>query len=814
MGRGQELLNAAREGDKRTVEKILGQITNISGPFTSFKNILQVGKSRAVELDFGANKQDSKLENPEDPNGLRRGAGVNVQDDNGYTPLHQACLNGHKDIVRVLLSVGASPCIVDKKGATPLHLAAFNGDTDVCWMLLAHNNPPCNVDQLTSDHETALLIAAQFGYINVVAQLITRGADVTIKNNNDESALDLAAQYGRLEVVKHLLEVCPHLVDPYRHPACRNEVFTSTPLHRASMNGRKDVVRALIDAGMDPNVRSGPNSGTPLHEAARFGKPSVVRILLNKGADLHAQDRNRKTVYDLLAEYPEEATRRVRKVIREYENVMGNFDSDKELPPFPVQDYSPDAVMSSSDIPTAEMLNPKSNASPEMGNDRKANLCVNNAYNPTPSPEARIKNQVLPNKLNVSNSTLSVDMRERSDSFFNKAMHNKQFKIIGNAIAADTTCPELIEHQIQLISEFKLRNKSKAGPDSENEASAAVHLALSSVDPSDKIRRSTMETQRSTNPNDVNDLKKRPQPPIKPTAYVSRFVDEPDDEAIYVNECVTKNKDYAAKSDEYAAKKNDYAANNNDYAPENNDYVGTNNDYEKENIYENVSSKLSQDVVDTKTAAAYDYVAMNSGNRFHRSATFTGTCIKPGKVSEILKNKGEFFVNSNECPEDYVTMTPVGHNDRSLSVQLNKTDLVHIRGDIGCIYEATDYSYIYAVHPGACHGKPFTKTKEKANPQPCYCHEDPEREAKIQKKLNSRFCPVGGSQNVYYSCEDIYVSMTKNKETVVENEEKLFKFDGSDFNQTDQEKSATMDTKSSSVLKKKLTLIKQLIVDW
>lgn len=34
MGRGQELLNAAREGDKRTVERILGQITNISGPFT------------------------------------------------------------------------------------------------------------------------------------------------------------------------------------------------------------------------------------------------------------------------------------------------------------------------------------------------------------------------------------------------------------------------------------------------------------------------------------------------------------------------------------------------------------------------------------------------------------------------------------------------------------------------------------------------------------------------------------------------------------------------------------------------------------
>nr|XP_021185740.2 ankyrin repeat and sterile alpha motif domain-containing protein 1B isoform X2 [Helicoverpa armigera] len=352
MGRGQELLNAAREGDKRTVEKILGQITNISGPFTSLRNILQVGKTWGSDIAIAAKSAVLQSENPEEPNGLRRGAGVNVQDDNGYTPLHQACLNGHRDIVRVLLAAGASPCMVDKKGATPLHLAAFNGDTEVCWMVLTHKNPSVNIDQLTSAHETALLIAAQFGFVNVVAQLVSLGADVTIKNNNDESPLDLAAQYGRLAVVQHLLKVRPHLVDQYRHANCRDVVFTTTPLHRASKTGRKDVVTALIDAGMDPNVRT--HSGTPLHEAARFGKPSVVRILLNKGADLHAQDSNRKTVYDLLAEYPEEATVKVRKVIRgmfeaEYENLMGNFDSDKELPPFPVQDYSPDAVMTTTE---------------------------------------------------------------------------------------------------------------------------------------------------------------------------------------------------------------------------------------------------------------------------------------------------------------------------------------------------------------------------------------------------------------------------------------------------------------------------------
>ncbi|KAL0853179.1 hypothetical protein ABMA27_012936 [Loxostege sticticalis] len=207
-------------------------------------------------------------------------------------------------------------------------------------MLLAHKNPPVNVDHLTQDHETALLSAAHFGYTDVVAQLIAKGADVTIRNIRDESALDLAAQYGRLEVVQHLLRVMPQLVDPYNLPKCRSKLFSSTPLHRASKNGRKEVVQVLLAAGIDPNIRT--HNGTPLHEAACFRKASVVRILLANGADLNATDRRGMTVHDLLADYSEEATRKVRRVIREFENHSRiTYESEEELPPFPVQDYSP-----------------------------------------------------------------------------------------------------------------------------------------------------------------------------------------------------------------------------------------------------------------------------------------------------------------------------------------------------------------------------------------------------------------------------------------------------------------------------------------
>ncbi|GBP56700.1 Ankyrin repeat and SAM domain-containing protein 1A [Eumeta japonica] len=221
---------------------------------------------------------------------LRRGAGVNVQDSNGYTPLHHACLRGHKEIARLLLAADASPCLVDSKGASPLHLAAWVGATDIVRMLLAHNTQPANVDLLTNDHETALLYAAQFGHVEVVALLLGYGADVTVRNNREESALDLAAQYGKparalatnsvqysnargrekerytkvesrrekesesvdfvsqlLKIVRHLLSARPQLVDPYRAPVSRRHTFSHTPLHRASINGHSHcrVIHAI-----------------------------------------------------------------------------------------------------------------------------------------------------------------------------------------------------------------------------------------------------------------------------------------------------------------------------------------------------------------------------------------------------------------------------------------------------------------------------------------------------------------------------------------------------------------------------------------
>jgi len=60
----------------------------------------------------------------------------------------------------------------------------------------------------------------------------------------------------------------------------------TTPLYRASVQGRGDNVRVLLAAGADPNAESGTGEeGLPLCGAACWGHDEAVRALLAAGAD-------------------------------------------------------------------------------------------------------------------------------------------------------------------------------------------------------------------------------------------------------------------------------------------------------------------------------------------------------------------------------------------------------------------------------------------------------------------------------------------------------------------------------------------------
>uniref|UniRef100_A0A8C1JPF2 Ankyrin repeat and sterile alpha motif domain containing 1B n=1 Tax=Cyprinus carpio TaxID=7962 RepID=A0A8C1JPF2_CYPCA len=300
MGKEQELLEAARTGNVGLVEKLLS------------------GKKGLLGSGSGSIPLPGLLS-------MWRGVSVNCADSSGYTPLHHASLNGHRDVVLKLLQFEASTNVADSKGCFPLHLAAWRGDVDIVQILIHHGpshsrvNEQLNVRKLIGlgllksfmnanhEKETALHCAAQYGHSEVVRVLLQELTDPSMRNSRGETALDLAALYGRLQVVCMLLTAHPNLM------SCNTRKHT--PLHLAARNGHHATVRVLLEADMDVNTQT--EKGSALHEAALFGKMDVVQLLLDSGIDANIRDCQGRTALDILREHPSQKSQQIASLIQD-----------------------------------------------------------------------------------------------------------------------------------------------------------------------------------------------------------------------------------------------------------------------------------------------------------------------------------------------------------------------------------------------------------------------------------------------------------------------------------------------------------------
>uniref|UniRef100_A0A3Q0QSR1 Ankyrin repeat and sterile alpha motif domain containing 1A n=1 Tax=Amphilophus citrinellus TaxID=61819 RepID=A0A3Q0QSR1_AMPCI len=311
MGKEQELLEAARTGNLAAVEKLLSGKRQSAGGSSGTG-----GSGNSGGHGASSHPLSSLLS-------IWRGPNVNCVDSTGYTPLHHAALNGHSEVVEVLLRNEALTNIADNKGCYPLHLAAWKGDEHIVKLLIHQGPSHPKLNEQNNDNETPLHCAAQYGHSRVVRLLLEELTDPTMRNNKFETPLDLAALYGRLAVVKLLLSAHPNLL------SCNTKKHT--PLHLASRNGHLPVVEVLLDAGMDINYET--EKGSALHEAALFGKTDVVQKLLSAGIDVNIVEQKGLTALDIVKEMPSQKSKQIAALILGH---MIGKHPDIDLPPPPV----------------------------------------------------------------------------------------------------------------------------------------------------------------------------------------------------------------------------------------------------------------------------------------------------------------------------------------------------------------------------------------------------------------------------------------------------------------------------------------------
>jgi ankyrin repeat protein len=192
-------------------------------------------------------------------------------DEMDRTALCLAVLEGHSDIVEILLEAGADPNVTDGKDTSPLSWAASEGHENIVSNLLARNASLV----APAGEWTPLIYAAAGGHLNVVEQLLEAGADI---DRGDKIGSPLTwALYGKHDdVAMHLLKAG---ADP-QHPG-----HEGPPLYYAMRANSEQMAHRLLDSGASPI-----EPATLLIQSIVCGMPTLALRLIKGGADPAVQN--------------------------------------------------------------------------------------------------------------------------------------------------------------------------------------------------------------------------------------------------------------------------------------------------------------------------------------------------------------------------------------------------------------------------------------------------------------------------------------------------------------------------------------------
>lgn len=262
----------------------------------------------------------------------RKGADINQFDRYGMTPVLYTALYGNKKILEILLAFGADvdvSCdlsdnnanICPFSGATPLLLSVKRKDYGTAEFLLNHgadiyaadrqgrqavthaviNGDICMLDFLLNKgadihavdfYEDSLMVTAArmclppFDFdkgMKIMNYLISRGADVNMRNQEDKNALDIAIDAGVPGMASLLIDKNADLGHA--------DASGMTPLLKAIAKKEEEIAGALIQGGADPD-RKDLSGRTPLHYAVSNNLIDTAVLLIDKGGDVNAKDRN------------------------------------------------------------------------------------------------------------------------------------------------------------------------------------------------------------------------------------------------------------------------------------------------------------------------------------------------------------------------------------------------------------------------------------------------------------------------------------------------------------------------------------------
>ncbi|KAI1749859.1 hypothetical protein F4782DRAFT_549305 [Xylaria castorea] len=256
---------------------------------------------------------------------------LSVGDEQGNTPLHEAAKYGFEDMVRTLLSAGASVVVRNKLSMTPAEYAIHYGQNQSFILIfekmaaldvLGENSAlmfkycDCIVGNKGDQRrrlDLTLFHAIRTSTVVISRYLLKHGADPDGFNDEGTPILHHAIRYSGIESgdqFSFLPNSGPELLllhgaDP---DIQSKDSKKESALHVAVRWGKLGTMRRLLKYGVDPRTKN--SEGQPplfamFDEEAKFvnyNYRGIILDLVNRGADLNQPDDNNRRVLHLAAQ--------------------------------------------------------------------------------------------------------------------------------------------------------------------------------------------------------------------------------------------------------------------------------------------------------------------------------------------------------------------------------------------------------------------------------------------------------------------------------------------------------------------------------
>lgn len=118
--------------------------------------------------------------------------------EKALTPLHIAAELAKEDVVKVLISAGASIYATSNSGATAFYRAARGGSVKILELLYKAGG---DINVQTWDHWTPVFEAIEMGKEGILDKLLSWGAELQLLNNFKRTPLSTAIMFERPRMV-------------------------------------------------------------------------------------------------------------------------------------------------------------------------------------------------------------------------------------------------------------------------------------------------------------------------------------------------------------------------------------------------------------------------------------------------------------------------------------------------------------------------------------------------------------------------------------------------------------------------------------